>query len=115
MRTISRNLLDDNGEEQDFDAIPTEITTTELSQRRAGTFCGDDHNTCWVNIAERFPNRLVRCWFIPDENLVVGMVDIACSEEEAEEIESIAKLHGGSLRHNGCGYDCDSFQNFENE
>ena len=97
---IDYAFLDNNGE-PDEGCIAIEASVYELANKHTGTLCGTEGNECFIEIAKGHPNRLVRGWYDKEENVMVGMIHIQCTEEEAETIEDLAEHAGGSLRPSG--------------
>lgn len=108
-------FLDDNGEAEDG-CVAIEATIGELAKCDVGTLCGTIGNKAFANseLVARFGKRVVKGWFLKEENSLMGMIHIECNGNEARRIETLISQSNGSLRPNGKSL-LDGYYEFENE
>lgn len=92
-----------------------ETTIGELAKKGAGTLCGAVGNTCYMEIAKKYPNVPIRILYFPEgdgedpsgcKTPATGSPDMKISnDKEGEEIEELSYQGNGSLRYDGIGPD----------
>lgn len=95
--------------------VAIEATVGELAKTGVGTCCGTVGNVCFVEIAKKFPGRLVRGFYSAQGKCICGMPLIQCNEKEAQAIGRLADKGDGSLREEGQSIRWNEFYIFEVE
>lgn len=111
------DIIDQYNDYKD-DGVKVKIVVTtigELAKKGAGTLCGAVGNSCYQEIAKKYPNIQIRALYFPEgdgddpsgcNTPATGSPDMKISsDQEGEEIEDLAYQGGGSLRFDSIGPD----------